>query len=136
MFAIGEAVYRESQRQFSPLACVAADQHGIGFVQHLHRTHHELADSIFDLGLDAERHGGDCQCRLRFSTHCEDVAQAMIGRDLTEKVWIIDKCTEVIDTMYHDFAGRNLYHSGVIGFMQADEDIIPRWQFKTGDGTA
>ena len=50
-----------------------------------------------DLGFDAVGYSGNGQRRLRLRTHCIDVAESMVGGDLSEEVGVVDDGAEVVD---------------------------------------
>ena len=121
---VGQAVDGKAERQFGAFRRVAADEGRVGRLQHLQRAVHHLEQLVLDLRLQPVGHGGDGQRRLGLGPHGEDVAEAVVGGDLSENVRVVDERAEEIHRVDHHLAGRHMDHRRVVGFVKPDQDVV------------
>ena len=86
---------------------------------------------VLNFAFKSERQGDDGKRRLRFAAHGENIAHGMVGGDLAENVGVVDEGPEGVHCMDHHLAFGDPYHGGVIGFMQADQHIVPFHRFQS-----
>ncbi len=99
---------------------VTADDGAAGF-DHLRQAagQHLLEDlgiAVVGKADEGERADGP-------SAHGVDVAERVGGRDLAEDIGIVDDGREEIDSLHQRQLRRELIHPGVVGGVEADQDV-------------
>ena len=57
------------------------------------------------------------------AAHGIDVAERVGGRDLAEDEWVVDDGSEEVDGLHDGELGCELIHAGVVGGIEADQDV-------------
>ena len=106
-------------RFFIPNAVPA--HHRASRFHHLREPARKNAPENFQISL--LRKTNQRERRERTSTHGIDITQGIGGGDLSEGVGIVDYGREEVDGLYESGVRRNLIHAGVVGTIEADQNI-------------
>ena len=93
----------------------------------------QLASTIFDrppasisssiLGSPLVRKADQASALMRPAAHRVNIAERVGGRNLAEDVGIVNNGREEVDRLHQRQLGRELIHSGVVGCVEADQNI-------------
>ena len=94
---------------------------GAARFDHLRQSAGENSLKDCDIGFVGE--ADESERGERLSAHGIDVTEGVGGGDLTEGVGVVDDGGEEVDSLNERCVGVELIHSGVVGVIEADQDV-------------
>ena len=124
-FFVDQAVDGKTQGQLGTFARVSAHQGATCGVQHLDRAAHHLGQQVFDLALQARRHGDHRSGGLGLTAHGKHIAQRVVGGHFAKHIRVVDEGPEKVHRLHHGHARWHAHHGCVVRRVQADQHIWP-----------
>ncbi len=117
---MNQACYRISEFSFFVANAVATD-HGASGLDHLGESSSKNLLKNFEVSLFWKAY--QCKRSKRLPAHGINIAQRVGSCDLSESVRIVHNWREKVDGLYQSLIRRDLIHSGVVGVVEADQNI-------------